>query len=396
LFQQYKISLKLDQLYRAALLTLVALAFLSCKKDSSPDWTPPEPPANELGFFTGMDMSYQSFLEEYNVQYLDKDGNPIDNLYGFLNNNGVNLIRVRLFHTPGQEDQLVYHSRLSEVKKLCLEIKASGNRIMLDIHYSDSWADPGKQYAPTVWNGLSLEVVKDSVYRYTKFVLDELSAQNTLPYMVQIGNETNPGFIWEYGRLGNNYSNMKNFVALINRAQEAIEDTRQETGEEIYSVVHYAGMNYSDYYFKQVIDAGASFDIMGLSYYHLWHTKDLDVVESTLTKLYNHNKKPVMIVETNYPFTLGWNDWTNNLVGEESQLIPGFPATPEGQKKYLEELVGIMKRIPDGFGAGVIWWAPDLVAFDGPESTSGSFMENLTTFDFDNRELPVMDVFRNN
>jgi arabinogalactan endo-1,4-beta-galactosidase len=343
-----------------------------------------------------MDLSYQSFLEDYDVQYLDKNGERIGNLFTFLGNNGVDIIRVRLFHTPGQDDQVVYHSRLAEVKLLCQEIVASGNKIMLDFHYSDTWADPGKQYAPEAWEGFSFDAVKDSVYNYTKYVLNQLKQQNTLPYMVQIGNETNPGFIWEYGRLGNNYSNMENFVTLINRAQDAIDEVKEETGEEIYSIVHYAGMEGGDYYFKQVTDAGARFDIIGLSHYHLWHTKDMDLVRSMVNKLYNSNKKPVMIVETNYPFTLGWNDWTTNWVGEENQLIPEYPATPEGQKRYLEDLVDIMKDIPNDFGLGIVWWAPDLVAFDGPESTNGSFMENLTTFDFDNKELPVMDVFRQN
>ncbi len=383
--------------YRKILLVvLLSVIFISCKRDNRPEWTPPRQPDEEIGFFTGMDMSYQSFLEDYDVEYLDSNGETISDLFQYIANNGVNLIRVRLFHTPSQSDPVVWHSNLEEVKQLCREIEDSGNNILLDFHYSDTWADPGKQYAPAAWEGLEFGEVNDSVYSYTKYVLNELIQQNTLPYMVQIGNETNPGFIWDYGRLGENYSNMDNFAALVNSAQNAIDEIKEETGKDVYSMVHYAGIEYSNQYFEKVAAAGARFDIIALSWYHLWHTKDIGIVRDKMLELYQNHGKPIMIVETNYPWTLGWNDHTNNWVGEESQLLEGYPATPEGQKKYLQDLVDMVKDIPKGHGLGVVWWAPDLVAFDGAQSTNGSFMENLTTFDFDNRALPVMDVFRNN
>jgi arabinogalactan endo-1,4-beta-galactosidase len=105
-------------------------------------------------------------------------------------------------------------------------------------------------------------------------------------------------------------------------------------------------------------------------------------------------QKPIMIVETSYAFTLGWNDWTNNVIGLESQLLPAYPATPEGQKAFFLKLVQMVENIPNKLGKGVVWWAPDMVAFNGPESTSGSSFENLCVFDFDNKVLPVMEVFK--
>jgi arabinogalactan endo-1,4-beta-galactosidase len=380
------------------LLIFIAASLTSCKKDdpAGPAPSPPDTPRESIGFYTGMDLSYQSYLESYDVVYRDSEGNAIDDLFGFVKDNGVDLVRVRLFYDPDPADQVVYHSNLNKVKELCAKIASPGNKILLDFHYSDFWADPGKQITPQAWQGLGIDAVSDSVYAYTRRVLVTLNGQNTLPYMVQIGNETNPGFLWDYGSIGSNYENKDGFVMLVNRAQDAIDEIEAITGETIYSMVHYAGVLNADSYFTNVFEGQGRFDIIGLSHYFLWHSKDLEAVETALHDIAANQEKPLMIVETFYPWTLDWNDWTHNWVGEEGQLIPGYPATPAGQSEYFERMVEMVYQVPGGMGLGIIWWAPDLVAFDGPQSANGSFMENLTTFDFDNKGLPVFDVFRNN
>lgn len=381
----------------SALLFLIIILLSGCKKDNDPKSPPPsQQPDSQIGFFTGMDLSYQSFLESYDVQYYDEAGNPISGLLTYFADNGVDLIRVRLFHSPLPVDPVAYSSNLDYVKELCRKIDEAGSKILLDIHYSDTWADPGKQEAPAAWQGLGFDRVIDSIYGYTLAVLEELHEQNTLPYIVQIGNETNPGFVWEYGRIGQNMENLAGFVDLANSAHMAVDDMKIVSGDSIYSMIHFAGLSGSDWYFHQVIKAGLQFDLIGISYYHLWHKRDLDYVALKLNTLAAETGKPVMIVETFYPWTLGWNDWTFNWVGEEEQLIPGYPATPEGQAKYFTDLVSTVKNIPGGYGLGIIWWAPDLLAFNGPESAEGSFMENLAIFDFDNRLLPAIEVFRDN
>jgi len=379
--------------YLLFLLVFVLSLVSSCKEDKT-NWDTPGTPQETIGFYTGMDLSYQSFLDPYQVPYKDEAGNEVGDLFDFTAKNGVSLVRIRLFHTPEPDDPVVFSSNFQEVKKLCLRITDAGSKILLDLHFSDFWADPGKQNAPEAWQELEFDEVVDSVYDYTHFILSELRLQNTLPFMVQIGNETNPGFVWEYGRIGNNYTNKQSFVALVNSAQDAIDDLEKETGKTIYSMVHYAGVLSSDAYFTNVFEYKGRFDIIGLSHYLLWHSKDLNQVEAALSYLSINQKKPVMIVEMFYPWTLEWNDWTHNWVGNEDQLIEGYPATPAGQAEFYERMTKMVMNLPEGRGIGTIWWAPDLVAFNGPQSTSGSFMENLTTFDFDNEALPVFEVFR--
>ena len=384
---------------KAIILILTLLIFFSCKKDEKPEWNPPvDPPdTGDSTFFTGMDLSYQPFLENYDFDYKDENGVVIDNLLQWVKDNGVNLIRVRLFHTPDPSNLIHSASSLEEVIILCKKIKATGNNIFLDIHYSDKWADPGQQTVPAAWEGLSNEILQDSVYNYTKYVLSSMKNQDVLPEIVQIGNETNSGFLWDQGKLWiGDDDNWPAYTILVKSAMDAVAEVETENSVDIKTMIHVAGAKNADYFFQKLEEYQVSWDIIGLSHYHNWHTQDLDALQQGLNELAAKYKKPIMIVETRYPFTLGWNDWTHNSVGIEDQLIQGFPATPEGQKAYFDNFVKILKNVPNKNGVGFIWWAPDMVAFDGPESTNGSSMENLSTWDFENRALPVFEVFKQN
>ena len=103
--------------------------------------------------------------------------------------------------------------------------------------------------------------------------------------------------------------------------------------------------------------------------------------------------KPIIIAETAYPFTLGWNDWTNNNIGLESQLAPGYPATPEGQTAFLQAVVDMAKAIPSGLGAGVFYWGGEWIA-TSPQDPNGSSWENQALFDFNSIALPAFQVFK--
>ncbi|MGB0522744.1 MAG: glycoside hydrolase family 53 protein [Flammeovirgaceae bacterium] len=364
------------------LLIFSLLVFSSCKDD--------ELSPNESVFYTGMDLSYQPMLEKKGVTYFNQNGTAIE-LLPFLNTQGVELIRLRLWHTPSTT-----HSSLQEVIAYSKRVKQAGMDVLLDIHYSDTWADPGHQTIPQAWEGLTINDLADSVYQYTKMVLTALAAENALPTMVQIGNETNSGFLWDQGRVwGDFQSNWGNYAQLINQAAKAIEEQAALSQQEIATMLHIAGVVNKQSFFQEIERQGVDYDVIGLSHYHYFHTRDLTALENQLHVLANTFKKPIMLVETNYPWTLQWNDWTHNWVGTEEVLIEGFAATPAGQQAYMEKMVEILKGIPNNRGLGFCWWAPDLVAFDGTQSTEGSFMENLTTFDFNHQALPVFTVFQN-
>ncbi|MGB5418069.1 glycosyl hydrolase 53 family protein [Algibacter sp.] len=140
------------------------------------------------------------------------------------------------------------------------------------------------------------------------------------------------------------------------------------------------------------------FDIIGLSYYPQFQIKDLSLVQSKINELALTFNKDILMVEIAYRFTLEWNDNSINYIGDKNQILTEFPATPEGQKAYLEWMVSIIKKIPNNKGLGFCYWAPDWVAFTGnvTTSTNGSAWENQCLFDFNFKALPAFEIYNSN
>ena len=154
-------------------------------------------------------------------------------------------------------------------------------------------------------------------------------------------------------------------------------------------MLHYAGITGSDWFFNKVHNI--DYDYIGLSYYPVFHGKDLNLLQSTINTLAQVHNKKVLIAETAYPFTLNWNDWTNNIVGLSTQLIPAYPATNDGQKNFLLAIRVMLESSPNGIGFS--YWGGEWVAFRGTQATNGSTFENQTLWDFNFNALPVMNAF---
>ncbi len=170
--------------------------------------------------------------------------------------------------------------------------------------------------------------------------------------MVQIGNETNSGFLWDLGRVGGSFdTNWINYTALIKEGDRAIKDVSSGTK----TMIHFAGIDGSDWFFNNISQQGINYDYIGLSYYPFWHGKNLDAVATGINTLISKYQKTIIIAETAYPFTLGWNDNTNNIVGTTNQLIPVYDATPDGQNAYARVLIEMIKNLPNQQGLGICW-----------------------------------------
>jgi arabinogalactan endo-1,4-beta-galactosidase len=328
---------------------------------------------NEVEFISAVDISSYPEIELSNTLFEDNNGMTISFLE-FLRFKGINTIRIRLWVNPiGQ------HSSFEEVKLFAETLKSMGFKIYLSLHYSDTWADPGNQITPLEWQNVSFSTLRTIVYDYTKMVVEQIN-----PDIIQIGNEINNGFLHPEG---NRYSEPSQFLALLN---EGIKAVREHASGQTKIMLHFAGHEESNVFFNFV--NGLDYDIIGISFYPIWHGKSLSELEQNLIQLRTLYDKEIMIAETAYPFTLGWNDWTNNIIGLEEQLIlPDYPATPEGQKNFVQQLKMIMTNL-DG-GIGLSYWGAELVAWNGPESSEGSAWENQALFDFNNQALPVVEVF---
>jgi arabinogalactan endo-1,4-beta-galactosidase len=205
------------------------------------------------------------------------------------------------------------------------------------------------------------------------------------PNIVQVGNEINAGLLFPEGNINTNYTQFRSLMAA------AIESVRQ-TAPDAKIMIHFAGLSNSHWFFNQV--KGLDYDIMGISYYPIWHGKDLSELKTVLNNISQAQHKDLIIAELAYPFTLEWADWTNNIVGQEDQLIlPQYPATPDGQKKFVQKINTLMTdELPRGLG--FCYWGGELIAWKGSQASDASPWENQALFDFDHKALPVLDAFR--
>lgn len=354
------------------LFFLFCLIFMAC---SSNEENEPEPnPTPSATIIRAVDVSYLPLIESEGTIY--KKNGIAENPLTTLKNVGCNTIRIRLWKNPVDG-----HSGLAEVKTLANRVKNAGMKVWLTVHYSDTWADPGQQSTPLEWQSLNFNDLKTIFVNYTSTILTEVN-----PDIVQIGNEINSGFLWTQGHLINNESQS---LQLINAISSKIRTQSPNTK----IMLHYAGIGSGATWFFNKMNA-VNYDYIGLSYYPIWHGKNLADVNATITSLGQTHQKKVIIAETSYPFTLNWNDWTNNVLGQNDQLIPEFAATNEGQKNFVLAVKNLVKQNP--FGLGFCYWGGEWVAFRGTQSTNGSSWENQALWDFNFNALPVMDAFNEN
>ena len=352
------------------LLLLAPVLFGGCKVEST---DPPDPEPQGPGYFIrGADLSFLPDIQAASILFYTSGGVQKDMLSQFKDA-GCNTVRIRLWHTPAENT-----SSLPVVKQFAQQVKAAGMGVWLCIHYSDTWADPGQQTVPVAWAGLPADVLGDSIYAYTFKVIQTLE-----PDFVQTGNEVNDGFVWPQGRI----STGGKFHDLMARAVSAGRAARPQTR----IMVHYAGVNGAVNFFSQLGAKNLEYDIAGISYYPVWHGKDLGYVQSVLASLGKSTGKAVVIAETAYPFTLDWADNTHNLIGLPEHLLPEYPASPEGQKGFLLKV----KQMTGSFtqGAGFCYWGGEWVAYKGSQATNGSSWENQALFDFNFKGLPALEAF---
>jgi len=322
-------------------------------------------------FIRAADMSFLPEIEQAGTVYY-KGGQSEDALLT-LKNAGVNTIRIRVWKNPANG-----HSGLTEVKTFAKRVKNLDMKVWLTVHYSDTWADPSAQQKPQEWEGLAFADLKAAAVTYTKQILTDVN-----PDIIQIGNETNDGFIYPEGNLSSNESK---YLELVNGISAAIRQQSPDTK----IMLHHAGTEGAEWFFNKV--ANVDYDYIGLSYYPIWHGKDLAALQSSITALGKAHNKKVVIAETAYPFTLGYNDWTNNIVGGQDQLLPLYPASAEGQKFFL---LAVRKVVEDsGVGAGFAYWGTEWIAYKGEQATDGSTFENQALWDFSNNALPALDAFK--
>ncbi|RAR47898.1 arabinogalactan endo-1,4-beta-galactosidase [Flavobacterium lacus] len=318
------------------------------------------PKSNAQEFSKGADVTWLPQMEATGYQFFDTDGTKKDALQ-LLKDRGMNTVRLRVFVNPS-DDPRSGHCSKEETVELALRAQKMGFRIMINFHYSDSWADPGKQNKPAAWKDLPFDKLANEVYNHTFEVMTALQKANVKTEWVQVGNEIPGGMLWPEGST----DNWVQLGKLLNKGYDAVK----AVDKAIKVIVHLdEGDNIQKYrtFYDNATAQKVRYDVIGLSYYPFWVKKDytetIANLEFNLNDLVKRYNKEVMVVE----------------VGGEYDKV-------ENTKALLEATIKAVRNVPNNKGLGVLYWEPQ-----GEKSWSGY---NLSAWLPDGKPSPALDAFK--
>lgn len=315
---------------------LVFILLLSCNKNGANS----QSPSGNSFFARGADISWLTEMENSGKLFYDSASNQSE-LLALLGQYNLNTIRLRVWVNPVAG----WNSKQDVINK-ALRAKAKGMHIMIDFHYSDSWADPGQQNKPVAWQTAGFTTLKDSLRRHTTDVLGALKANGITPDWVQIGNETNDGMLWPDGRAS---TNMANFAALVNEGYQATKNIFPDA-----KVIVHLSNGFDNTMYRWLFDGlkanNANWDVIGLSLYPSpsnWPTLTQQCL-SNMNDLVARYNKEVMVVEIG----MSWDQST------QSRL-------------FISDIIAKTKTVSQNKGIGVLYWEPQ--AYNWQSYTLGCF-----------------------
>ena len=337
------------------------------------------------GFMAGADLSLLTYFESNGITY--KSNGQAGDAIGILKNQGINCIRLRLFTSSAaqaQNDPYNYLNNLAYTVPLAVRVKSAGLKLLLDFHYSDTWADPGHQAIPTAWTNLTFTQLVQQMHDYNSNCIAAFKAAGALPDCVQVGNEITSGFLWPVGEVGGSYetpAQWSQFAQLLTAAIQGIKDAAGASPPQIVIHIDRGGdWDTTKWFFDNLIQTQhVQFDLVGESYYPFFHGP-LTNLSTCLTNAAARYGKPVMVAETAYP-------WTNSVWASP---VSGIPSTTNGQAQFVVALAQVVKSVPNNLSAGIFWWGAEYQKLSGVNEAG----YNTTSF-FDARGnvMPAANVF---
>lgn len=326
--------------FKTLLLLLLAMVSIHCKK-SSQTGNPAEPPViTPFVFAKGADVSWLTEMEANGRKFYNNNGTEQECM-SLLKNLGMNTIRLRVWVNPANG-----YNNTADVIAKATRAKNLGLRIMIDFHYSDSWADPGQQTKPAAWAGQDITALQTSLYNHTFNVLTSLKAAGIVPEWVQVGNETNNGMLWPEGKAS---TNMSNFALLVNAGYNAVKAVNADS-----KVIVHISNGYDNSLFRWIFDGlkanNAKWDVIGMSLYPevaTWSTLNAQCL-SNMNDMVSRYNKEVMIVEVGM-------SWDQSLACQQ----------------FMTDLIAKTKSVANNKGLGVLYWEPQSYNWNG--YTKGAF-----------------------
>jgi arabinogalactan endo-1,4-beta-galactosidase len=333
-------------------IPFLLITLLACsKKGGNPG--PPPGPAN---FAKGADVSWATEMEAAGRKFYNSGGQEKECME-LMKSLGMNTIRLRVWVNPAT----TYNSTADVVAK-AIRAKNLGLRIMINFHYSYTWADPGHQTKPAAWAAQDFATLKTSLANHTTAVLNELKNNNVTPEWVQVGNETNDGMLWPEGRAS---TNMSNFVQLVNAGYDAVKSVFPAA-----KVVVHVSNGHDNTLFRWLFDNlennGGKFDVVGMSLYPSptdWQTKNMNCLSNMNDMVVRYGKE-VMIVEVG----MSWDK-------------------PSESGSFLSDLISKTRSVTQQKGLGVLYWEPE--AYNGWNGYT------LGAFDNSGKPTAALNAFAN-
>ncbi len=367
-----------------------------------------------MKFYKGMDISTIKEVESLGGKFYDHGAEK--DVFEILKSYGTNAVRLRLWNDPYSEDGTPYGAGTNDLPttiELAKRAKAHGMEVLLCMHYSDFWADPGKQRVPKAWRGMGVEELIEAVYAFTRDTLLTLRDAGAYPDLIQIGNELTNGMLWPLGKLleCGNYDNLARFVSSGIRAVRFLD-------AEIPVMIHLDNGGNAPMYrdwFDHYIERGEDFQMIGLSYYPFWHGS-LSDLQKNMNDLAMRYGKELVIAEVSMGYTMEDYASYEKLEANERkgyatkpalvEKLP-YPMTRDGQADFMQALFRVIDQVPEKKCRGFFYWEPAWIPVPGSgwaneealkyieeKGPGGNEWANQALFDYGGQSLPALEVIR--
>ena len=364
-----------------------------------------------MKFVKGMDLSTLIELERCGAKYYD-DGKEMD-ILDIMKKYDVDTIRIRLWNDPWSETGESYGAGENDLKtslEIAKRVTDAGFSVLLNFHYSDFWADPGKQFKPKAWADYGVEELEKAVYDFTAETMEVFEKEGVNITMVQVGNELSNGLLWPEGKVPN-YDNIAKFV------NAGIRGVRKVDGE-VPIMIHLDNGGKNELYrewFDNFMQRGEDFQIIGLSYYPFWHGT-LDMLEYNMNDIAKRYGKDLIVAEVSMGYTMEDYKEYEKLSDEErkgyatrQELVEKieYPMTIQGQYDFMQDFLNRISHIADNKGRGFFYWEPAWIPVHGsgwatPASLKyiqdpgpcGNEWANQALFDYKGNALPTLQLIR--
>lgn len=364
-----------------------------------------------MKFVKGMDLSTLIELEKCGAKYYD-DGQEAD-ILDIMKKYDVDTIRIRIWNDPWSESGESYGAGENDVKTslaIAKRVTDAGFGVLLNFHYSDFWADPGKQFKPKAWAEFGVEELEQAVYDFTVDTMKCFKENGVNITMVQVGNELSNGLLWPEGKVPN-YDNIAKFVNAGIRGVRNVDT-------EVPIMIHLDNGGNNNLYrewFDHFMERGEAFDLIGLSYYPFWHGT-LDMLTNNMNDIAKRYGKDLIVAEVSMGYTMEDYKEYEKLSDEERKgyatrpaLVEKieYPMTVQGQYDFMEDFLNRISHIEGNKGKGFFYWEPAWIPVSGSgwateaslkyikdPGPCGNEWANQALFDYKGNALPTLKLIR--